>query len=428
MQNNLTQKNEYLVEDYSTSEEYMTTYLTCRSKHLLDSSGHGTLAINGEFNKLKKVELDFDIDDVVYCYGRRKGCPKYATKAYISDVEYALEVAVGNKKPKKKITYKLKKTADHRKQLIYSLSMEYDEYNLAKAEELLEQESFLVKSKGNRILQHWLAHNFARGDITFEGLKLLYKYGYHIPRDDKDIYVNEEREKLINEFDIEPSISHYYDFDELPKIIRDKLKEKNITLDNYYQTKKKRHGSDTLYEIASREDSVEVTQWLLEHGYKAEADDLERALVGALRYRRKVKNPSQLIKAYIKLGANLKNSKVAFPLIETMRNRLDDIEMLKTLVGAGVNINATDEYGSIVLSTLNYKAGRKYRSACTIEHNKNAIREYIKLGADINHVNNEGLSLIEKELRNHSICNVEALRELGATWKPEYDKLIRQTK
>jgi len=194
----------------------------------------------------------------------------------------------------------------------------------------------------------------------------------------------------------------------LPKEIKEELKKHNIGIDNYYTIKEQ---GDLLYEIGKwSNNGAEKIVWLLTHGYTPRTLGRQRALIGLLR-NHNLKNPSKVIEKFITLGTNLKNPDIAFDLMETMRNRFDDIKTLKALVNAGVNINATDSYNRTVLFSMGYKLSSKYRGGCVVKNNKDTIKEYIKLGADINHKDSSGSTILKEEKYD---CNKKVLIELGA--------------
>ena len=408
-------REDSLKTDWSGDNDtkHIITGLICTSKNSKDSnSNESTLQIAASYSELTKMALDFEIKNTIYCFVKKRDCPLYAKGAHIWDIKSALAVEAGNKKekPKKVYTYTVDKKS--RRALYHTIDLDSYEFNLTKAKELLDKNSSLITDRDNLFFQRHLAGSFSNNNINFETLKLLYAHGYDLSKHKNEIYLENNINKIIESFDIEPSYSIYWDFNELPQVVKNKLQENNITLENYYP--KKRAKQSLLYEIgASRNDRLEITKWLLAQGFKTDKADLEWALVGALRYN-EFKDTAKVISEYINLGANLKNKDVAFPLMETMRRRFDDIDALKTLVDAGVNINARDEYGSSILFYMNYKLGEKYRSGCSIEHNKETIKEYIKLGADINHKNRSGETIIQDEIRDHSTCNIKALEELGA--------------
>jgi len=398
-------------------EKIIDTGLNCRSKnsHLSNGNSERTISIDELFEKVSDIELDFKIKKDIYCFSGRRNCPKYAKIDYIWNVEKALDAEVGVIKRKPIQTHKYVIDRTKTQELFSLLDVDGPKYNMSQVKILLDNNSTLLRDPGYTLLQNSLVSSVAHDGVSFEALKLFTQYGYDISKYIDKHYLKKEVNDIILSFDIYDVYDgeyFYEDYRTLPHDVKEKLKENNITVKNYYSTKVRRPY--LFIDIATHkgDEALKIMKWFLAHGYKAKKDEFERALVGALFYN-DFKDTSKIVKEYIKLGANLKNPSVSFPLMDAMRSRhFGDIQTLKILVDAGVNINAADdEYGATILFSTTYKLDDKYRSMCSILSNKEIIKEYIKLGADVNHINKEGKSLLQTE--EHQ-CNIDALRELGA--------------
>ena len=360
------------------NRRYTKTSLKCAINHLgkLPSyrSRYG-VSIDANLTKLKKITLNFKVKKEI--------------------------VMTQDPKPPVVHKYKIDKSSN---KLFYNMYLDEGDYNISVAKNILEHNSSHVTDSGYSIFQYALAGDFARNKIDFPTIKFLAKHGYNIAKYQQEYYVDKKITSIIKKFDIEEEPwCQGYDYATLPEAIKQKLKEKGITLKNYYS--KRERKDSLLYDIGGyyNDESPKIIKWMLSQGYRPKKGELEWALFNALWGE--VKNPVKLIKEYIALGANLHNPKVAFPLMKTMLWRFDDIKTLKTLVNAGVNINATDQYGQTIIfnHAYNYKP---YHGKC----NAKVIREYMKLGLDVKHKSIEGETFIDSD--KGWGCGVKSFKEL----------------
>ena len=391
-------------------KQYIKRSMFCVNK---DKGYDNNINFEKSFNALTSVEIDFDLKDEIYCFVGRRSCPTYAKIGYVENIkdQFKIEAGISKPKPIKKYTYNT--DTNNMRSLYHAIELDSANYNIPKAKEILSKHPELVTSDGYRLFQTSLAWSFSYGRVDFETIKMLTSYGYDISKHKQKYFVKDEVEKYLESLDMnEAYFCMGYEYDTLPESIKKELKSKGITPQNGYYIKKPRKNS-LLSDIGSsyREKSVEIISWMLSHGYKASESELTYALYNTL-YHDDLENPTQIIKSYIKLGANLHDPDVGFALMSTMRLRFDDIKTLKTLIDAGVDINAQDkEYGSTVLFALNYKLGSKYRQVCSYRKYKDIIKEYIKLGADINHKMKDGTTLYQNLQFE---CDKKALMQLGA--------------
>jgi len=378
-----------------------------------DKGYDNELTLDSTFDSLSKVLIDFDLKEEIYCFVGRRSCPAYAKMGQVEEVMTAFKIEAGILKPEpiKKHTYSI--DTSNMKSLYAAISLDDADYNISKAKEILSKHGELVTSSGYRLFQSSIAWSFAYGRIDFETIKMLASYGYDISQYKNEYFSKDEVMHYLKSLDIEEaSFYQGYDYDTLPATIQKELYTQGITAQKGYYIQKPREGS-LLSDIGSvyREKSVEIIAWMLSQGYKASQRELAYALYHTL-YHDDLKDPSAIIQAYINMGADLHDPEAGFALMETMRLRFDDIKTLKTLIDVGVDINAQDkEYGTTVLYSLNYKLGDKYRRGCSYKAYKDVIKEYIKLGADINHKSKEGTTLFQSLERE---CDKKALKELGA--------------
>ncbi len=392
--------------DYS-KKKYIKTYLNCVSKHM-----NNELNIDGNFTKLKRVVLNFNVKKDIYCFVSRRSCPAYTKIMYgkMDETLNKLAVEAGYKKPKPIVVHKYKIDKSSQK-LFNSMYIDDGDYNISAAKNIIKSNNNYITKPGYAIFQYALAGSFAGNEIDFSTIKFLAKHGYNIAKYQQEYYVDKNITSIIKKFDIEEEPwCQGYDYATLPEAIKQKLKDKGITLKNYYSKRERKHRDRLLYNIGGyyNDESPKIIKWMLSQGYRPKKGELEWALFNALWGE--VKNPVKLIKEYIALGANLHNPKVAFPLMKTMLWRFDDIKTLKTLVNAGVNINATDEYGQTIIfnHAYNYKP---YHGKC----NAKVIREYMKLGLDVKHKSSEGKTFIDSDSRGWG-CGVKSFKELDENY------------
>ena len=390
-------------EDYR-EHKYLDKELSCIGSTV------GDKIYLDSFTKLKRVTLNFDVKKDIYCFTARRSCPTYAKIMYGRKEETIDKLAIkeGYKKSKPTVAHKYKIDKNSNK-LFDNMYLDEGDYNISEAKNIIKSNNSYITKPGYAIFQYALAGAFARNEIDFSTIKFLAKHGYNIAKYQQEYYVDKKITSLVKKFDIEEEPwCQGYDYATLPETIKQKLKEKGITLKNYYSKRERKHS--LLYDIGGyyNDESPKIIKWMLSQGYRPKKGELEWALFNALYGD--IKDPIKLIKDYIALGANLHNPKVAFPLIKTMLWRFDDIKTLKTLVNAGVNINATDQYGQTIIfnHAYNYKP---YHGKC----NAQIIREYMKLGLDVKHKSKEGKTFIDSDSRGWG-CGVKSFKELDENY------------
>jgi hypothetical protein len=399
-----------LEDRFKTKKQKITQRsMTCVNK---DKEYGNDIKIDKPFKELNQLKVNFNLKDTIFCFVGRRECPTYTKMVHAEDLGKTLKIEAGILKPKAPKKYKYTINKQEARSLMNSLDLDSAEYDMDRAEQIVKHNGSLLTGKGYRMLQSVLAWDFSYGNFDFDALKMLTRYGYDITKYKREYVTSPKAMKILEKLDIEESyFCTGYDYAPLPKEVQKILNDNNITLDNFYIQKKREES--LLPDIASRykEKSPEVISWLIEHGYRADGEDLGYALYNTLR-NSKLKKPTEIIDKYLALGADLKSKRLQFALMTTMRERFDDIATLKRLIKAGVDINARRvEYGSTVLFSLNYKLGDKYSRLCAYDTYKGIIQKYIELGADINAETYDGKSLLESVEME---CDKQALKELGA--------------